>query len=390
MAINTNQVISLILKEARRTFKNNCPFIGSMSRDYDETNEAKGSKEGEEIRIRKPMKYSVREGKVMQVQGNTETEAVLSKSVIRGVDLKFSWPETTQELTRVQELYVRPAAAVLASKVEQYAMTLAYKQVYNTITLPTTNFDRADVIAAGTKLNRFSTPMSERFGVLDPESYGDLLNENASIFNPTAEIARQYTEGYMGKAYGFSLAQTPNVPSMTNSADVAGAVNGASQTGSTLTVDGLTVAPTEGAVFTIADVYALNPVTQESTGKLQEFVVGSGATTTSIPITPAITVSGNQKTVDSSPADDAAITFIGSASTAYPQQMFYHRLAFAFGTTKLQVPRNLVSQTTMEDNLSMTFTSGGDIINMDELHRLDILFGFVTVIPEWACKAYGI
>jgi hypothetical protein len=399
--VNTIKIADLIMKETKRVFKNNIPFIGSMTRNYDDYHKVLGAKEGESIRILKPMKYSVRSGKTMDVQDHTETEATLTKATIRGVDLKFSWQEAVQYLENGEagtqyflSRKIAPAAAILASKVEEVVMTTAYKEVFNTAAIPVTNVDRQDVINCSVILDNYSTPANNRYGVITPKAKGDLLNENSSIYNPQSSISRQYTTGVIGPAYGFDLASSPVVPSMTNGADVAGAVNGASQTGATITMDAMTAAPTEGASCYFGDdVYGLNPVTQSSLGTLQHFVVGSSASTTSLPISPSITVSGNQQTVSAVPDNDDVITFIGSASTAHPQMMFYHQDAFAFGTCDLAVPEVAAGLQVVrhnEDQLAMSFTSGGDIINADTLHRLDIMFGMVTVVPEWACKLFGI
>lgn len=69
-------------------------------------------------------------------------------------------------------------------------------------------------------------------------------------------------------------------------------VNGATQTGSTLIVDGLTAAPQAGDTFIIAGVELVYTVTADAT------VTSGGAT---LSINPAL---------DSSPANDAAITFL--------------------------------------------------------------------------------
>lgn len=72
-------------------------------------------------------------------------------------------------------------------------------------------------------------------------------------------------------------------------------VNGASQTGSSLVVDGLTSAPQQHDIFKIAGVDKIYRVTADAT-------VSSGGAT--LAISPAL---------DSSPADDAAITFLSTS-----------------------------------------------------------------------------
>jgi len=388
---NTILTADVILKEAKRVFKNSCPFITSMERSYDDTYEAMGAGAGDSIRIRRPMKYTMRTGKTMDTQNTTEDYVTLPRTNWNGIDMKFSQKDLTLDITRFSELYIKPAISILASGVERAAMNTVYKQVYNAITLPVTNLDRDDVLEAQRMLTEFSAPEDGRYAVVSPKGQADLISQNASIFNPSKEVARQYKTGSMGTMYGFDFGATANVVSHTTGADATGAVDGASQTGATLTVDGYSAAPAEGDVVTLAGVYALNPVTQQSTGQLQRFVIGSGATTTSLPITPSIVITGNQKTVSGSPANDAVISTVGSASTAYPQNLFYQKQAFAFGSVDMALPKGLdFAARNSEDNLSMSIMSDFDIIGADMLTRLDILWGIITVTPEFATRVYGV
>jgi hypothetical protein len=141
------------------------------------------------------------------------------------------------------------------------------------------------------------------------------------------------------------------------------------------------------------DVYGLNPVTQASLGKLQKFVVRDTSTlsTTRIDIAPSITVSGNQKTVTKSPDNDDVITFMGSASTAYPRNLFYQKQAFAVSFVELELPKGLdFAATNKEDDIAMTIMRDFDIVNADTYCRIDVVFGFKTIIPEYAVQVFGV
>ena len=98
----------------------------------------------------------------------------------------------------------------------------------------------------------------------------------------------------MGRAAGFDWSENTMMPAHTRGgSNGAYLINGASQTGATLVVDtGATAPSLAGDVITIAGVYSVHPETKVSTGVLQQFVIGSGATTTSFPISPAIVTSG--------------------------------------------------------------------------------------------------
>ena len=43
--------------------------------------------------------------------------------------------------------------ATLAAHIDNYCLDLAYKDVYNAVTLPTTSLDRDDILGAGVKLD---------------------------------------------------------------------------------------------------------------------------------------------------------------------------------------------------------------------------------------------
>jgi hypothetical protein len=108
-----------------------------------------------------------------------------------------------------------------------------------------------------------------------------------------------------------------------------------------LITDGWTAAAAsrvkQGDVFTIANVYAVNPVTKAVLPYLQQFTVladgssdGSGNLTLSI--APAIITSGAFQTVDSAPADNAALTFVGTASAGVARTSF-KKEAFALSAS---------------------------------------------------------
>ena len=120
-------------------------------------------------------------------------------------------------------------------------------------------------------------------------------------------------------------------------------------------------------------MFAVHPETKVSTGVLQQFVVGSGATTTVWPISPAIVTSGATQTVNAGPADNAAITFLGTASTTVQTSLLFQKEAFAFATADLVMPQGVdFSARQTLDGISMRVVRQYDI-NSDKLPcRVDI------------------
>ena len=65
----------------------------------------------------------------------------------------------------------------------------------------------------------------------------------------------------------------------------------------------------------------------------------------------------------------------------------YHKEAFAFVTADLPLmddAHKCVRRT--QDGLSMRVWQGSDIRNDELLMRIDILYGYQALRPEWACR----
>jgi hypothetical protein len=195
----------------------------------------------------------------------------------------------------------------------------------------------------------------------------------------------------VGKADGFNWYENELIAVHTNGSDVTGAaVNDAAvaEGASTLTVDGLSAAPTEGTVFTIAGVNMVHPITKVDLGVPQQFVVGAGATTTVLPISPSLYAGSNGlQNVTALPADDAALTFVGAASTGYAQNLQYGKNAFKMVSVPLIMPTNaeLAAQETV-DGITVAVVRDFDVLQRRMITRLDFLGGLSAVRPEWACR----
>ena len=399
---NTTLTVDVVLKEAHRLFKNETPLIQSMNRQYDKSYEYAGAKSGDTIRIKQPQRYSYRTGKKVDVQDNKENSVSLAKTSQGGVDLKFSSKELTLDITQFSKLYLRPAMQTITSNVENDIWTDAYQSTYNAVTLPSTALDATDMLNAGVKLDNASCPRGgmSRYGCLSPQGQADLAaGPSTQQYNPTKVISRQYMTGQMGEAYGFDFAMGQNVASHTTGGyDAAYITDGAGVEGAaTLDVDTGAGTIKKGDIFTVDDVYGVNRVTGKSTGVLQQFVVltdsaGTGGVT--LDISPSLITVGAYATISALPANGAGVDFLGTASTAYPQNLLFHPDAYAFATCDLEIPKSAnvggMTGRSVEDGISLRMVEFYDGINDDTYYRLDVLYGFVAVTPEWGCRVYGV
>lgn len=377
-------------REALRVLHQKLNFVGSVTRDYDDSYAKTGAKIGDSLKIRLPNQYTVRSGATLSAQDTTESSVTLQVATQKGVDLNFTSVDLTLSLDDFSKRILDPAMSVLAANIEADALSM-YKQVYQSIWNGGSAATYNKALDARVLLQRSLAPANERTALMDSLAMADVVKDTKTLFQDDASIAKQYKEGYMGRAAGFDWAENTLMPSHTRSAaNGAYLVNGASQTGATLTVDTGANAPSEGDVITIAGVYSVHPETKVSTGVLQQFVIGSGATTTSFPISPSIITSGATQNVSGSPADNAAVTFAGTASTAVQTSLLFQKGAFAFATADLVMPQGVdFASRQVLDGVSMRIVRAYDINNDKFPCRLDVLYGYKTLRAQLACRYHN-
>ncbi len=150
-----------------------------------------------------------------------------------------------------------------------------------------------------------------------------------------------------------------------------------------------------GDVFTIANVFMVNPKTKASTGILQQFTVisggpASGGGAATLVVTPPIISSGPHQTVNSVPADTAALVFIGTASTAYRQNLMYHKNAFALAVVPMEMPPAVVNGARQTyKGLSVRVIPIYDGTNDVSKWRMDILYAKKCIDQRLATRLSG-
>jgi hypothetical protein len=393
---------SMILREALRLFKNTNLYLRTIDTQYDSQFAREGAKIGDTLRIRLPNDYVVRSGRVATPQDTNERQVNLTVSSQKGVDLGFNSAELALSMDDFSNRYILPAVNALAGGVAVDVMSsvesfpnLTFKgrntaDSTGTIATP----DAGAWLDAGAVLDMTSTPRVNAKGmrkaILDPRTQARTVGSLAGLFNNTQKIGDQYKSGEMGMdTLGLDWGMDQTVLKHTNGTYSAGAVNGANQTGSSLTVTAITGTLNKGDVIVIAGVFGVNPVTKQSTGELRQFAVtanvANGATT--IPIYPAITP-GNiaYGTTTVSPANGALITVVGGAGVTFRKNFIMDPMATTLATADLPLPKNMdMAGRETYDGISMRFLRGFDITNDVFISRLDILYGYTEPRPEWGC-----
>ena len=401
---NSLLTIDMITRKCLEILENNLVLSRNVNKEYDDSFAVEGAKIGSTLRIRLPDRALVTDGAALQVQDDNEQFTTLTVSSQKHIGINFTSAELTMQLDDFAERVLKPRISQLASSVDADVAN-AYKSIFNTVGTPgTTPATALVLLQAQQKLNESAAPMSPRYATVNPAANAGLVNGMTGFFNPTGTISRQFKTGMMGEGVlGFdemNMSQSI-VNHTTGSRAGTILVNGAvsTQGQATISIDGLTGATdtvTAGDVFTIAGVYAVNPQTRLSTGSLQQFVVTAAQTGASnalanMAISPAMYTSSNAlATIDAFPADNAAVTFVGTASTVYPQNLVYHKNAITLATADLLLPQGVdMASRQVHNGISMRIVRQYDINNDRMPCRVDVLYGFSTIRPPMACRIFG-
>ena len=238
-------------------------------------------------------------------------------------------------------------------------------------------------------MNDMLAPSKNRIGIISSDTNAQMVDSAKTLYNPQSVLADQWDDGHLGNLQGFDMYESPDLPSVTNGNLVTGiTVSGGSQTGSNLLVAGTSNGTTFtlGQRFTIAGVYAVHPLNGLAYPWLQQFVVTAATTasttTCTVPIYPAIApVAANtpMPTVSASPANSAAITFVGAASTSYRNNLLYQKDAFTAAFVPIPVHAGLEGYTFNADGISVRVMSFGNGQYDYESTRVDVLFGLAMI-----------
>jgi hypothetical protein len=402
--MNSILTIDMITRKALEILENNLVLTRNVNRQYDDSFAVEGAKIGSTLRIRLPDRALVTDGAALQVQDDNEQFTTLTVASQKHIGVNFTSAELTMQLDDFAERVLKPRISQLASSIDADVAN-AYKNIYASVGTPgTTPSTSLVLLQAQQKLNEAAAVMSPRYATVNPAANAGLVEGMKGLFNPTDTIAKQFKNGMMGTGVlGFdeinmsqSIKQhtTGNFPVSPIVSASATFVEGQSTLAITFTSGTKTVK--QGDVFTIAGVYAVNPQTRESTGSLQQFVVTADNSVTSgtsmtLAISPALYTSGNAlATVDSFPAQSAVITFLGSASTQYPQNLVYHKDSVTFATADLLLPAGVdMAARAVHNGISLRVVRQYDINNDRLPCRIDVLYGYSAIRPQMACRLWG-
>jgi hypothetical protein len=409
---NTTLTADIIAKEAVMILEDNLVMGKLVYRGYEDEfdKSVNGFKVGETVSIRRPTDFTVRDGKTAAVQDVVEGKIPVTVDKQKGVDFKFSSSDLTLQIGELSERVIKPAMIQLCHQVDRDIMAEVVN-IPKHVTIPSGGINSfADFALAPELMDKTGIPQDDRKAVLSPTDYWAMLGSQTALYVQNA-ANDAYRKGNLGMIGGIDTYMSQNVPTITTGsrttsdlidlAIVDGTFTWASVKDSTyitIHIDGTNGAADTieaGAVFTISDVYDVDPVTKLPLAHLKQFVVVEAATMSSnegdLKIWPPIILSGAQKTCHLSTGtdiNDNTVIWYGTASTAFQQNLFFHKNAFALTMVPMVKPPGAVDVARRSyKGISVRVIPYYDGTNDDSNWRLDILYGTDTVDSRLAVRA---
>lgn len=401
---------SKFAQEAVMLLENNMVIGNKVHTDYSSEYQMVGNT----INIRRPTAY-IGQNDDLDLSSYSEditqgkTTVTLNKT--KSIKVDISALDATLSFDRVSEDVIQPAVNTMKDYIEA-ELAKEYRNLYQFTGTPGTVPSTFKSLGqGGAIMTDGAVPTGGRFALHGTEASLELADGLKGVY--VQDKARTaFEDAKIGRYAGFENFETVHAPTHTvGVATGTPLVKGASQNvtyasvkdtqylSQDLETDGWTNSTTgillAGDVFTIAGVYAVNPVSKVSTGRLQTFTVladaDSGATTgpATLSIAPAIITSGAYQTVSAVPADNAAITVkTGTGGASYKQSLLLHPKAIGLVTRPLKIPTGAGVKTSTKTGNKVTI-SCTEYVNGDKLvhsMRFDMLFATTTLDARLGCR----
>lgn len=392
------------------------------------------AKFGTMLTMKKPKRYRAADGPSFVPQDISEQTFNVNIDTWKHVGLELSVFEgtfkTSEELMDKAGGILRPAILTLADQID-LALANQVLNLFQVTGTPgvtpgdtsqsamTTAQTQRDVVKANAILAQQGVPEKmTRKGFYEPFAAGYIPVALSSLFVKEAQEA--VTHGKLGHILGIDLYKSVNFPyqtagtaitsgtpvanpTITGLYDTSATVNGANQTGNVISITG----GTNGQTLNVGDVitfglaqnqtaygvnqYPTNVVNgQVFKNRQMMYTVVNKVTLTSgavnVTISPPIITEGAYQNCDSAPATGAHVL----GWTSHQTNMVIVPETLALVCVPLRKLNGAVyCERFTYKEFSLMLTVGADVKEMNDLARVDVIFGTAPMYPETGCRHMG-
>lgn len=390
MAQNTLLAPAEISKVAAVQLSNNLVFARLSNKTYKEDFTVKI---GQTISYRLPVQFTATKATGLAVQGVTENYGQITINTPGQVAWEFADIDLNLTIDQYDERYTTPAAISLAQQMDNDGATLA-SSVYNAVGTVNTAITFDTMQNAKQFLDEFAVPMNSRYFALTPVMERQVQGDLMKFFTPADTFKDIVGEAAIGRLVGADGYMSQNIQYHTSGTAAGLTLNIAVAEGDSVVQlrDSGNGTLTNGDILTFTGttpMNAVNPKSGVSLGRARQFVVVGNYTlasgsNTGVTISPVIHASGPYQTVTGLAGTAVTVTL---AYASHWESLMWQKDAFALVSVPPPIRKSQTfSQVLESQGVGMRFMLVYDVTNEVEIARMDVLYGWQAIYPNFAVR----
>jgi hypothetical protein len=390
MAQNTLLAPAEISKVAAVQLSNNLVFARLSNKTYKEDFTVKI---GQTISYRLPVQFVATKATGLAVQGVTENYGQITINTPGQVAWEFADIDLNLTIDQYDERYTTPAAISLAQQMDNDGAALA-ASVYNAVGTVGTAITFDTMQNAKQFLDEFAVPMNSRYFALSPLMERQVQGDLMKFFTPADTFKDIVGEAALGRMVGADGYMSQNLQYHTSGTAAGLSLHVAAAEGDTTVAlrDSGSGTLTNGDILTFTGttpMNAVNPKSGVSLGRARQFVVVGNYTLASgsdtiVTISPAIHASGPYQTVTGLAGTTVTVTL---AYASHWESLMWQKDAFALVSVPPPIRKSQTfSQVLESQGVGMRFMLVYDVTNEVEIARMDVLYGWQAIYPNFAVR----
>lgn len=359
----TNYSVKQIARETLPRLIDNLAFPNLV---YKDLSKAFTAKRGDTVSVRKPVKLTASEfnektGVTPSAFSGDTVDVKLDR--IATVDMEISAIEAACDFDSLTKLFIEPAAAALAEKINRDGLAL-YRDIPAVRGSAGTTPDGLDDLAeAAFALDMLRVPTDVRYAVWDPLTTSKLKQIPAIVNAEKCGSSKALRTGAIGKVFGIENYMSQAVYDHVTEFD-----------GGSFTVKDDVVDSDEATI-----------VFDSASGTVHkgDILTVNG---TSYTVTADAIPTGDEARISVYPAITAKAQDTVAFTPSHKANLIFHPNAFAFVTRPLSTPAGVEAYTTTYNGISLRVVRGYNMKYKKETLSMDVLYAFKTIYPELAVR----